>query len=477
MHKPNLTIHTDLYQINMMYGYWKKGIHNQLSVFDLFFRKLPFNNGFAVFAGLARVVEYINNLKFEKDDLEFLKATQNYEEEFLNELRRFSFTGNLHSVREGEIVFPNEPLLRLEGRVFELQLLETALLNFVNYQTLIATKAARIKQVAPQDMLMEFGTRRAHEADAAIWGTRAAYISGFNGTSNVRAGKLFGIPVLGTMAHSWVQMFDSELEAFRYYAECRPGNVVLLVDTYDTLKSGVPNAITVAKEMAAKGHKLKGIRLDSGDLAYLSIEARKMFDAAGLDYINIIASNDLDEHLIAELKAQGAKINGWGVGTQLIVAADDPALGGVCKLVAKEKNGEYIPTIKISGNPEKVTTPGLKDIYRIIDKATGKAEGDYIALVGEKVKNRESIKLFDPVYTWIHKLVRDYEARELLQPIFLKGRQVMELPTLVETRDFHQAQLQLFWPEYLRKRNPEAYPVDLSEQVWNTKMELIRNNS
>lgn len=477
MNKQNLTIHTDLYQLNMMYGYWKKGIHHKLSVFDLFFRKLPFNNGFAVFAGLERVVDYINNLKFGNDDIEFLRETQNYDEEFLNELRNFRFTGNLYSVREGEIVFPNEPLIRLESRVFELQLLETALLNFVNYQTLIATKAARIKHVAPNDLLMEFGTRRAHEADAAIWGTRAAYISGFNGTSNVRAGKLFGIPVVGTMAHSWVQMFDTELEAFRSYAESRPDNVVLLVDTYDTLKSGVPNAITVAREMAAKGQKMKGIRLDSGDLAYLSIEARKMFDAAGLDYIKIIASNDLDENLIAELKAQGAKIDGWGVGTQLIVAADDPALGGVCKIVAKEKNGEYIPTIKISGNPEKVTTPGLKDVYRIIDKATGKVEGDYIAMAGEEVKNRERLKLFDPVYTWIHKFVTGFEAKELLQPIFINGRQVSELPTLAETREYHKAQLSLFWPEYLRKRNPEVYPVDLSEKVWNTKMELIRQNS
>lgn len=477
MNKHNLTTHTDLYQINMMYGYWKKSIHNQLSVFDLFFRKLPFKNGFAVFAGLERVVDYINKLKFEQDDLDFLQETQNYEQEFLDELRKFSFTGNLYSVREGELVFPNEPLIRMEGRVFELQLMETALLNFMNYQTLIATKAARIRQVAPQDVLMEFGTRRAHEADAAIWGTRAAYISGFDGTSNVRAGKLFGIPVTGTMAHSWVQMFDTELAAFRSYAESRPENVILLVDTYDTLKSGLPNVITVAREMEAKGCRIKGIRLDSGDLAYLSVEAKKIFQANGLDYIKIFASNDLDENLIAELKAQGAKIDGWGVGTQLIVAADEPALGGVCKLVAKEKHGEFIPTIKISGNPEKVTTPGRKDVYRIIDRSTGKAEGDYIALVEEKVKNRESIKLFNPVYTWIHKLVTEYEAKELLQPIFLNGRQVAKLPNLAEIRAYHQAQLKLFWPEYLRKRNPEVYPIDMSEKVWNTKMELIKQNS
>jgi nicotinate phosphoribosyltransferase len=476
MSEHNLTLHTDKYQINMIYAHWKLNRHHNIRVFDAYFRKIPFGNGYAVFAGIERIVDYINHLKFSKEDLDYLrKQPENYEESFLQELENFRFTGNLYAVPEGTLVFPNEPVIRVEGRIFEVQLIETALLNFMNYQTLIATKASRIRRVAPDDQLFEFGTRRAQEADAAIWGARAAYIAGFDGTSNMESGKMFGIPSIGTHAHAWVMDFDSELDAFMAYAQIHPDNTVLLVDTYDTLKSGVPNAIKTGKWLEEKGHRLKGIRLDSGDLAYLSREARKMLDDAGLDYVNIIASNDLDENVIFNLKAQGAKINGWGVGTQLITAADNPALGGVYKLVAKKEGNEYKPVIKISGNPEKITTPGFKNVYRIINSKR-KAEGDYIAFVHEDVKAKDRIKLFDPVHTYLHKFVTNFEAVELLVPVFVNGEQTYTLPDLHQIRAYHQEQLALFWDEYLRKLNPERYPVDLSEQVWETKMKLINQH-
>lgn len=478
MNVHDLALHTDKYQINMMYAHWFQGTENKKAVFEAFFRKRPFQNGFAVFAGLERIVDYLNHLRFSEESLSYLAdQEENYDPKFLDALRDFRFTGDLYSVEEGTIVFPNEPLIRVEARIFEAQLIETAILNFMNYQTLVATKAARIKQVAPDDGLLEFGTRRAQEADAAVWGARAAYIAGFHATSNVRAGMLFGIPAKGTHAHAWVQDHDNELVAFEKFAEALPNTVTLLVDTYDTLKSGVPNAIQVGKLMESQGKRMGAIRLDSGDLAYLSKQARQMLDEAGLSYVKIVASNDLDEHTILHLKSEGAKIDTWGVGTQLITAADQPSLGGVYKLVAREKEGEYIPTIKISGNPEKITTPGFKTVYRIVNRATGKAEADYIALTSETdVQNGERIKLFDPVHTYIHKFVTDYEAQDLLKPIFVEGELVYNLPTLEEIRTHHEEQKKLFWPEYLRVLNPEVYPVDLSQAVWDMKMRLIHEH-
>ncbi|WP_078548463.1 nicotinate phosphoribosyltransferase [Litchfieldia alkalitelluris] len=474
MKDQHLSLHTDKYQINMIYAHWKLNRHEQVRVFDAYFRHLPFDNGYAVFAGLERIIHYINNLRFSEDDIAYLRQQpERYDEGFLEELRNFKFSGTIFSVEEGEIVFPNQPIIRVEARIFEAQLIETALLNFMNYQTLIATKASRVIQSSPNDQFFEFGTRRAQEADAAIWGARAAYIVGFAGTSNVESGKRFGIPAIGTHAHSWVMDFDSEIDAFRAYAEVFPDLTVLLVDTYDTLKSGVPNAIKVAKELEEKGHKLKGIRLDSGDLAYLSKKARGMLDEAGLEYVSIIASNDLNEHVIVDLKVQGAKINSWGVGTQLITAADQPSLGGVYKLVARKEDGEYKPVIKISGNPEKVTTPGLKDVYRIVSKQTNKAIGDYIAFTDENVKEASQLKMFHPVHTFMEKTVKDFNAQEVLKPIFKKGIQVYQLPSLEQVRQFHKSQLSLFWEEYQRKLNPEQYPVVLSENVWNVKMELL----
>lgn len=474
----NLTLHTDKYQINMMYAHWVQGSLNRRAVFDVYFRKLPFGNGFAVFAGLERVADYIRNLRFSEEELAYLvEQEEGYRPDFLEELRRFRFTGNLYAVPEGTVVFPGEPLVRVEARIFEAQLIETALLNFVNYQTLVATKAARIKQVAPDDMLLEFGTRRAQEADAAVWGARAAYVAGFHATSNLRAGMRFGIPAKGTHAHAWVQSHDTEEEAFRRYAEALPGQVTLLVDTYDTLRSGVPNAIRIARELAARGKRMDAIRLDSGDLAYLSQKARAMLDEAGFPDVKIVASNDLDEHIIAELKAQGARIDSWGVGTRLITAADHPALGGVYKLVAREKDGGYEPVIKISGNPEKVTTPGVKDLYRIINRQTGKAEADYIALAGETdVVEGKPLKLFDPVHPYLQKVVEEYEAVPLLQPVFLNGELAGGLPSLEEIRGYHRRQLDLFWPQYLRKLNPEVYPVDLSIAAWELKKRLVEQH-
>lgn len=470
----NLTLHTDKYQINMLYAHFKNNTHNKIRVFEAFFRKLPFGNGFAVFAGLERIIDYINKLQFTDEDIQYLREQEeNYSEDFLNELKTFKFTGNLSAVPEGTIVFPNEPLIRIEARVFEAQLIETAILNFMNYQTLIATKAARIVQIAPNETLLEFGTRRAQEADAAIWGARASYIAGFHATSNMRAGKLFKIPTQGTHAHSWVQDHDTELESFENFANALPDHVTLLVDTYNTLKSGVPNAIKVGKYLESQGKKLKAIRLDSGDLAYLSIKAREMLDEAGLNYVKIVASNDLDENVILNLKAQGAKIDSWGIGTQLITASDQPALGGVYKVVARLEDGEYIPTIKISGNPEKVTTPGFKTVYRIINKVTGKSEGDYIALVNEDVKNQEKIKMFDPIHTYMHKFVTNFEAVELLQPIYQDGAQVYELPNIEDIREYHRQQKEELWEEYLRKMNPEKYQVDLSQEVWDMKNDLL----
>jgi len=475
MHDYHLTLHSDKYQINMMYAHWLQGTHRQKAVFEVYFRKLPFGNGYAVFAGLERIVQYIQGIRFGDEEIAYLRTQEEqYQEPFLEELKRFRFNGNLSSVLEGTLVFPNEPLIRVEADMFEAQFVETAILNFMNYQSLIATKASRVKQVAPHDVLLEFGTRRAQEADAAIWGARAAYIAGFHATSNMRAGMLFGIPAKGTHAHSWVQAHDSEEEAFRRYAEALPDEVTLLVDTYDTLQSGVPHAIATARLLQQMGKRMSGIRLDSGDLAYLSQQARKMLDEAGFPDVKIVASNDLDENIIEGLKTQDAKIDVWGVGTQLITAADQPALGGVYKLVAREKDGAYVPVIKISGNPEKVSNPGFKEAYRIVNKQTGKAVADYLALRDERdIRNGERIKLFDPVHPYIHKYIEEYEPVLLLKPIFTDGKLVYELPSLEAIRMYHAEQKKIFWPQYLRKLNPAVYRVNLSTAAWELKMDLI----
>lgn len=469
----SLALHTDLYQINMMEAYWADGIHERKAVFELYFRNLPFGNGYAVFAGLERILDYLKDFHFSESDLAYLQEELGYKDDFLDYLKGIRFTGDVYSMKEGELVFANEPILRVESTLAEAQLIETALLNIVNFQTLIATKASRIKQVVKDEVVMEFGSRRAHEMDAAVWGARAAVIGGVEATSNVRAGKRFGIPVAGTHAHSLVQAYQSEYEAFHSYAR-RHKDCVFLVDTYNTLKIGIPTAIQVAKELGDKINFI-GIRLDSGDIAFLSKEARKMLDAAGFHDAKIVVSNDLDEYTILNLKAQGAKVDVWGIGTKLITAYDQPALGAVYKIVAIEnEKGEMEDTIKISSNVEKVTTPGQKKVYRIIDRENGKAEGDYITMHDEDPSVEKRIKMFHPVHTFISKFVTNFDAVNLHTKVVEGGNVVYKNPTLNEMREYAHDNLDLLWDEYKRSLNPEEYPVDLSQKCWDNKMRKIR---
>ncbi len=469
----SFALHTDLYQINMMETYFNDGIHNKKAVFDVYFRRNPFKNGYAIFAGLERVITYIKDLKFTESDIQYLREELKYDEAFLEYLKELRFTGTIRSMKEGELVFENEPLMRIEAPLAEAQLVETAILNIINYQTLIATKASRLSVVTGGESLFEFGTRRAQETEAAIWGTRAAYIGGFQASSNVRAGKKFGIPVVGTHAHALVQAYRDEYTAFRKYAESHY-DCTFLVDTFDTLKSGVPTAIRVAKEMGDKIN-FKAIRLDSGDLAYLSKKARKMLDEAGFTDTLITASNDLDEATILNLKAQGAKIDMWGVGTKLITAYDQPALGAVYKMVSiEDENGDMVDTIKISANPEKVTTPGMKNVYRIINKETNKSEGDYITLEYENPASEEILTMFHPVHTFISKEVTNFDAVPLHENIFVDGQLVYKTPALTVIQQFAKDNLDLLWDEYKRFLNPEKYPVDLSPKCWENKRVRIQ---
>lgn len=467
------TLHTDLYEINMMLTYWQKGIHNRRAVFECYFRKMPFGNGYAIFAGLERVIRYIKQLSFSDSDIEYLREAENYPEEFLTYLKNFKFKGTIRSAVEGDLVFNKEPILQVEGPLADCQLVETALLNIVNYQTLIATKAARIRSVVgPAGNVMEFGTRRAQEMDAAIWGTRAAYIGGFDATSNVRAGKIFGIPVSGTHAHSLVQAYRSDYLGFKAYAQTHK-DCVFLVDTYDTLKSGVPNAIRVANEMGDQINFL-GVRIDSGDMAYISKRVRQQLDEAGYPEAKIYASNNLDEKTIQNLRMQHAKIDVWGVGTHLITAYDQPALGAVYKLVAiEDEQGQMQDTIKLSNNAAKVTTPGKKQVWRITKKADGKSEGDYITFSDENPLGQESLYMFHPNYTYINKTVTNFNARPLLRTIFRKGQLVYAQPELTAIHHYSAAMLESLWDEYKRNLNPQDYPVDLSQKLYDHKIKLI----
>ena len=468
----SLTLHTDLYQINMMKTYWETGVSEKKAIFEAYFRKLPFENGYAIFAGLERIVHFIEQLRFSKTDIEYLRELGHYPEEFLTYLENFEFKGSIRSAVEGELVFANEPLVQVEGTLAECQLIETALLNIVNFQTLIATKASRVRLVSGDDPVLEFGTRRAQELDAAIWGTRAAYIGGCDATSNVRAGKMFGIPVSGTHAHSLVQAYRDDYEAFKAYAESHR-DCVFLVDTYDILKSGVPNAIRVAKEFGDKINFL-GVRIDSGDMAYMSKKVRQQLDEAGFTKAKIYASSDLDEKTILNLKMQGAKIDVWGIGTRLITAYDQPALGCVYKLVSiEDENGVMVDTMKISNNAEKVSTPGKKQVWRITRNSDGKSEGDYIALWDERPDQLDELFMFHPVYTYINKTVTDFTARPILQPIFNNGKLVYELPKLQEIKAYKDEQIEALWDEYKRILNPEQYPVDLSQKTYDQKLASI----
>lgn len=472
----NLTLLTDFYELTMMQGYILNHT-NDTVVFDVFYRTNPSGSGYSICAGLAQVIDYIKNLTFTEEDIEYLKQYNSFGDEFLEYLRNFKFTGDIYAIPEGTVVFPMEPLVKVIAPATEAQLIETALLNIINHQSLIATKASRVCYAAKGEPVMEFGLRRAQGPDAGTLGARAAIIGGCVGTSNVLCAKKFGVPALGTHAHSWIMSFDSEYTAFRTYAELYPENATLLVDTYDTLRSGVPNAIKVFQELKAEGRMPKnyGIRLDSGDLAYLSKKARKMLDDAGFKEASICASSDLDEYLIDSLKTQGAKINVWGVGTNLITSKDCPAFGGVYKLAAIEKDGTFIPKIKLSENQWKITNPGNKTIYRVYDKESGKVKADLIALADEKFNEENPLLLFDPVNTWKKTYLKPgtYTLRELLVPVFLKGECVYESPSVLEIRDYCAKELDTLWDETRRFANPHIVYVDLSNQLWHMKNELL----
>lgn len=474
----NLTLLTDLYELTMMQGYYKTG-ENDSVIFDVFYRKNPSGSGYAIACGLEQVIDYIKNLSFSYDDIDYLRGLGIFDEDFLEYLAGYHFTGDIYAVPEGTVVFPKEPLLKVIAPIMEAQLVETAILNIINHQSLIATKASRVCYAADGDGVMEFGLRRAQGPDAGTLGARAAMIGGCIGTSNVLTGQLYDVPVLGTHAHSWIMSFKDEYTAFKTYADMYPDSCTLLVDTYDTLNSGVPNAIRVFQEMRDAGIKPKsyGIRLDSGDLAYISKEARKMLDAAGFKDAVIAASSDLDEYLINSLKNQGAMINSWGVGTNLITSADCPAFGGVYKLAALKPAGTdtFIPKIKISENPAKITNPGNKTVYRIYDNQTGKIKADLICLVGETYDPNEDLMIFDPIYTWKKSWIKSgtYSIREILQPIFKKGQCIYESPSTMEIRAYCQEELNTLWDESRRLVNPKEVYVDLSQPLFDLRNELL----
>ena len=479
MEPRNLTLLTDLYELTMMQGYFREKDANETVIFDAFYRTNPDGNAFSICAGLEQVIDYVKNLHFDDADIEYLRGLGIFDEDFLEYLHNFKFSGNIYAIPEGTVVFPREPLVKVIAPIMEAQLVETAILNIINHQSLIATKTSRIVFAARGDGIMEFGLRRAQGADAGTYGARAAMIAGCIGTSNVLAGKLFDVPVKGTHAHSWIMSFPDELTAFRAYAKLYPSACILLADTYDTLGSGVPNAIRVFQEMRDAGIPLTfyGIRLDSGDLAYISKKARKMLDDAGFPDAVISASNDLDEYLIDSLKIQGAAITSWGVGTNLITSKDCPSFGGVYKLAAimDRHTGKFIPKIKLSENTEKVTNPGNKTIQRIYDKETGKIIADLICLVDEEFDEKNSLLLFNPIETWkkTHLAPGTYTMRELLVPIFKNGECVYETPKVMDIRENCKKEQETLWDESRRLVNPHEIHVDLSNELWHMKAQLL----
>ena len=477
MSKRNLTLLTDLYELTMMQGYYEKG-QNENVIFDVFFRQNPCNNGYSVCAGLDQVIDYIKNLHFTYDDVDYLRGLGIFKEDFLHYLSGFHFSGDIYAIPEGTVVFPKEPLLKVVAPIMEAQLVETAILNIINHQSLIATKTSRIVFAANGDGIMEFGLRRAQGPDAGLYGARAAMIGGCVGTSNVLAGQMFDVPVMGTHAHSWIMSFPDEYTAFKTYAEMYPDNCTLLVDTYDTLKSGVTNAIRVFQEFKDAGKPLikYGIRLDSGDLAYLSKEARKMLDEAGFPEATICASNDLDEFLLHDLKMQGAAIDSWGVGTNLITSKDCPSFGGVYKLAAiQNEEGEFVPKIKISENTEKITNPGNKTIYRIYEKASGKIKADLICFADEVIDPKQDLLLFDPMDTWKKTKLAGgtYTVREILLPIFKNGECLYKSPTLKEIAAYCREEKDTLWDETKRLFYPHRVYVDLSQKLYAVKQSLL----
>ncbi len=477
MDKRNLAMLFDFYEMTMANGYFRKGMKDDITYFDIFFRRVPDGGGFAIAAGLEQLIEYIEDLHFNEDDLNYLREKNLFEEDFLDYLRNFRFTGDIWAVPEGTPVFPNEPLVTVRAPASQSQLIETYALLCINHQSLIATKAARVVRAANGRKVLEFGSRRAQGIDGAVMGARAAYIGGVHGTACALSDQLFGVPASGTMAHSWVQMFDTQYEAFKTYCEIYPNNAVLLVDTYNTLKRGVPDAIRAFNEvLKPKGITKCGIRLDSGDIAYLSKEARKMLDAAGWTECTITVSNSLDERLIRNLLQQGAQIDAFGIGERLITARSEPVFGGVYKLVAVEKDGEIVPKIKISENIAKITTPHFKKLYRFYGNDTGKAIADYLTVYDEVVDDSDRLEIFDPEATWKKKEVYDFTAKELQVPVFQNGKRVYDSPPLHEIRAYCAQQLETLWDEVRRFDNPHAYYVDLSQKLWDIKHGLLEKN-
>ena len=478
MFERDLTLLTDLYELTMMQGYFKSG-NNDVVVFDAFYRTNPFDGGYAIACGLEQIIDYVKKLHFTYEDIEYLRSLNIFDEDFLTYLGSYHFGGDIYAVPEGTVVFPGEPLIKVVAPIMEAQLLESSILNFLNHQSLIATKAARVCYAAGDDSVMEFGLRRAQGPDAGILGARAAVIGGCIGTSNVLTGRLFDVPPLGTHAHSWVMSFPDEYTAFKTYANLYPDACTLLVDTYDTIGSGIPNAIRVFDEMKQEGKPLKkfGIRLDSGDLAYMSKKARKMLDEAGYPDAVISASSDLDEHLITSLKLQGAAITSWGVGTNLITARDCPSFGGVYKLVAMKntKTGEFTPKIKVSENPEKITNPGNKKVYRLYGKETGKIIGDLICLEEESFGEEEDILLFDPINTWKKTPCRakTFTTRELLVKVFDRGICIYDTPSVMDIRAYCKKEQETLWDETRRLVNPSKVYVDLSQKLYDMKRNLL----
>ena len=472
----NYTLLCDFYELTMANGYFELGKADEISYFDVFYRKVPDGGGFAIAAGLEQVIDYVKKLKFTEEDISYLRSKKLFSEQFLEYLRNFRFTGDIYAVPEGTPIFPGEPIMTIVAPSVEAQFIETYVLLCLNHQSLIATKANRIVRAAQGRPVMEFGARRAQGSDGAILGARAAYIGGCSSTACTITDKMFGIPAVGTMAHSWVQMFDTEYEAFESYCKQYPHNVTLLVDTYDVIKSGVPNAIKAFDNVLKPlGIKNCAIRLDSGDITYLSKKARKMLDEAGYHECKIVVSNSLDEILIRDLILQGARVDLFGVGERLITAKSNPVFGGVYKLVAVEKDGEVIPKIKISENPEKITNPHFKKVYRIFDNETGTAIADQLCVYDEIIDESQPLELFDPIQVWKTKTVTNYTAKELLVPIFKNGECVYESPSIHEMRDYCKAQIMTLWDEVKRFENPHKYYVDLSKKLWGIKQDLLMN--
>ncbi len=473
----NLTMLCDFYELTMSNGYFTKGMQDKIVYFDVFYRTNPDNGGFAVVAGLEQVVEYINNLHFTEEDIAYLRSKNCFCEEFLEFLQNFHFEGDIWAIPEGTVVFPGEPLMIVRGRTIEAQFIETYVLMMINHQSLIATKAARLTRAAKGRAISEFGSRRAQGADAAILGARAAYIGGCNATACTITDQAFGVPATGTMAHSWVQMFDTEYEAFRAYCEVYPNNATLLVDTYNVIESGIPNAIRAFNDVLKPlGITKCGIRIDSGDVTYLTKKVRKMLDEAGWTECKIVVSNSMDEYLIRELLRQGAEVDAFGVGERLITAKSDPVFGGVYKLAAVEReNGRIMPKIKISENVGKITTPHFKKIYRLRGRDTGKAEADVICVWDEVIDDSKPLEIFDPDHTWKRKVMENYTATELLVPVFKNGKQVYELPALESIRNRCKEELEGMWDEVRRFNNPHNYYVDLSQRLWDIKHALLKS--